>query len=111
MKLCKEMVDVMGGAQGQMYSQFKSYAFIAFNSLRKSANLILNLFSLMVRAPLPDIIVEADKSVFKVQDRFQLYLGDEEAILYFQDLIHESLSAYFPVVVENIHRLAQYLKT
>jgi phosphatidylinositol 3-kinase len=111
MKLCKEMVDVMGGAQGAMYHQFKSYSFIAFNSLRKSANLILNLFSLMVRAPLPDITVEPDKSVFKVQDRFQLYLSDEEAILYFQDLIHESVGAYFPVVVENIHRLAQYFKS
>lgn len=111
MKLCKEMVDVMGGASGYHYNQFKSYTFIAFNSLRKSANLILNLFSLMVRAPLPDIAIEPEKAVMKVQERFHLALGDEEAIHLVHGLINDSVRAYFPQIVEQIHRVAQYFKS
>ncbi|KAJ3348201.1 Phosphatidylinositol (PI) 3-kinase [Kappamyces sp. JEL0680] len=111
MKLCKEMVEVMGGAQSSNYHQFRSYSFIAFNSLRKSANLILNLFSLMVKATIADITIEPEKTVTKVQERFQLHLTDEEAIHYFSGLINESIQAYFPQIVEQIHRVAQYFKT
>lgn len=66
MKLCKEMVEVMGGMTSTQFQRFKSYAFIAFNNLRKMANLILNLFSLMTLARIPDIALEPDKVVYKV---------------------------------------------
>jgi len=66
MKLTKEMVDVMGGMSSPYYSQFKSYCFTAYTTLRKSANLILNLFALMVNANIPDILIEPDKAVLKV---------------------------------------------
>ncbi|KAI8800253.1 kinase-like domain-containing protein [Cladochytrium replicatum] len=108
MKLCKEMVEAMGGATAQHYQKFKSYCYVAFNSLRKSANLILNLFSLMVSATIPDIAIEPDKAVLKVQEKFRLDLSDEEAIQYFQALINESVSALFPQVMERIHQWAQY---
>jgi hypothetical protein len=43
-KLCKEMVEGMGGASGPDYHKFKEHCCEAYNILRKSANLILNLF-------------------------------------------------------------------
>ncbi len=49
MKLCKEMVEAMGGTSSALFLEFKSLVLIAFTSLRKSANLILNLFALMVK--------------------------------------------------------------
>jgi phosphatidylinositol 3-kinase len=67
MKLAREMVDAMGGAYSDHYKLFKSYCYIAFSILRKSANLILNLFALMVDANIPDIQVERDKAVLKVK--------------------------------------------
>src|ERR1700724_3018198 len=66
MKLSREMVEGMGGTQSQYYAQFKSFCFTAYTTLRKSANLILNLFSLMVDANIPDILFEPDKAVIKV---------------------------------------------
>jgi Phosphatidylinositol 3- and 4-kinase len=66
MKLSREMVDGMGGTTSPYYSQFKSFCFTAYTTLRKSANLILNLFSLMVDANIPDILIEPDKAVLKV---------------------------------------------
>ena len=39
-----------------------------FKGLRRNANTILNLFSLMVDASVPDIALEPDKTVKKVKD-------------------------------------------
>jgi phosphatidylinositol 3-kinase len=66
MKLCREMVEAMGGAASPAYNAFKTHSFTALSILRKSANLILNLFMLMVRSNLPDMILEPDKVVMKV---------------------------------------------
>lgn len=66
MKLCKEMVEAMGGSNSPHYSRFLGYCFVAFNSLRKSSSLILNLLSLMLQANIPDIAIEPDKAVMKV---------------------------------------------
>ena len=43
----------------------------------------------------------------QVQDKFRLDLNDEEAVQFLQSLIDESVSAMFPVVVEQIHKFAQ----
>lgn len=107
MKLCKEMVEAMGGAESQYYTRFKSYCCEAYNILRKSSSLILNLFNLMRRSNIPDISSEENGGL-KLQEKFRLDLEDEDAIHFFQDLINESVSALFPQMVETIHRWAQY---
>lgn len=111
MKIPKEMVDAMGGAQSVHYQRFKSYSFTAFISLRKSANLILNLFNLMVDANIPDIRIEPDKAVAKVQEKFRLDLSEEEAIKHFQNLINESVGALAGAVFDRIHSVAQYWRS
>ncbi|KAJ3389977.1 Phosphatidylinositol (PI) 3-kinase [Lobulomyces angularis] len=108
MKLCKEMVEAMGGKLSSKFQDFKDYCFIAFNNLRKSSNLFLNLFNLMVDANITDIAIEPDKAVLKVQEKFRLDLTDEEAIQFFQVLINESVDALFPQVMEKIHQWRQY---
>ncbi|KAB1207894.1 Phosphatidylinositol 3-kinase, root isoform [Morella rubra] len=115
MKLCKEMVEAMGGAESQYYTRFKSYCCEAYNILRKSSNLILNLFHLMAGSNIPDIASDPEKGILKdpidglqVQEKFRLDLDDEASIHFFQDLINESVSALFPQMVETIHRWAQY---
>nr|AMK48030.1 putative phosphatidylinositol 3- nodule isoform isoform x1 [Lupinus angustifolius] len=108
MKLCKEMVEAMGGAESQYYTRFKSYCCEAYNILRKSSNLILNLFYLMAGSNIPDIASDPEKGILKLQEKFRLDLDDEASIHFFQDLINESVSALFPQMVETIHRWAQY---
>ncbi|PLB37922.1 phosphatidylinositol 3-kinase VPS34 [Aspergillus candidus] len=107
MKLCKEMVEGMGGTTSPLYLQFKQYCFTAYITLRKSANLILNLFSLMVDANIPDIRVEPDKAVFKVKERFHLEMTEEEAIRHFEQLIGDSVNAIFGVVIDHLHEFVQ----
>jgi hypothetical protein len=65
-KVCKEMVDAMGGPSSTHYHRFQSLAYTAFIGLRKNANLILNLVALMVDAGIQDIQLEPDKAVWKV---------------------------------------------
>ncbi len=108
MKLCKEMVEGMGGSNSAHYAAFKSYCFTAYTTLRKSSNLILNLFSLMVDANIPDIKMEPDKAVLKVKERFHLEMSEEEAIRHFEALIGDSVNAIFPVVIDRLHGLVQH---
>ncbi|KAL1957706.1 hypothetical protein VTO42DRAFT_5549 [Malbranchea cinnamomea] len=107
MKLCKEMVEGMGGASSPNYLQFKQYCFTAYTTLRRSANLILNLFGLMVDANIPDIRVEPDKAVLKVKERFHLEMTEEEAIRHFEQLISDSVNAIFGVVIDRLHDFVQ----
>ncbi|KAG0635478.1 kinase-like domain-containing protein [Tuber brumale] len=107
MKLCKEMVDGMGGANSRHYNDFKNYCYTAYTTLRKSSNLILNLFALMVDANIPDIRLEPDKAVLKVKDRFCLEMTEEDAIKHFRILIDDSMNSVLPVLIDRMHGLAQ----
>ncbi len=70
MKLSKEMVEVMGGLGSQEYAHFREHCYNAFLILRRSASLIINLFSLMSQANIPDISVDPEGAVRKYQDKF-----------------------------------------
>lgn len=107
MKLTKEMVDCMGGQDSQHYDKFKQYCFLAYTALRKSSNLILNLFGLMIDANIPDIRLEPDKAVLKVRERFHLELSEEEALTTLNQVIEDSQTAFAPVVIDKLHEWAQ----
>ncbi|KAM6364494.1 phosphatidylinositol 3-kinase catalytic subunit type 3-like [Pluvialis apricaria] len=93
MKLNKEMVEGMGGTQSEQSQEFRKQCYTAFLHIRSYSNLIFTLFSLMVDAKIPDIALEPDQTVKKVQDKFRLDLSDEEAVHYMQSLIDESVHA------------------
>ena len=54
------------GMTSNYYQEFRKHCYTAFLHLRRHANLILNLFSLMTDASVPDIALEPDKTVKKV---------------------------------------------
>ena len=115
LKLVKEMVDVMNSSspnhdQGFWYTRFKSYCFTAFSTLRKNSSLVLNLFSLMVDANIPDIKIEPHRAVGKIMERFCLEMDEEQSLRFFEDLLIESVSAFFPVLIDRVHNIAQYLR-
>jgi phosphatidylinositol 3-kinase len=130
MKLCKEMVEGMGGSGSEGYMTFKQLCCTAYNILRKNADLILNMFILMADASIPDIennvssnssininqdtakIMDTPiKNIMKVQDKFKLELNDAQAVIFMQSIINESEKALFPQVTETIHRWVQYWRS
>ena len=78
------MVDGMGGTESTEYRQFCSLATQAFNALRKSAGLVLNLVNLMSDAGIEDLsnnpAGDADFVIETVEKRFRLDLSDETQI-------------------------------
>lgn len=108
MKLSKEMVEAMGGVTSEYHHAFRKQCYTAFLHLRRHANVVLNLFSLMVDASIPDIALEPDKAVKKVEENLKLNLTDEEAVQHLQNLLDVSITAVMPALVEQIHKLAQY---
>ena len=62
----------MGGAGSAEYKKFIGNCYNAFLILRRSANLTLNLFSLMTDANIPDIAMEPDKVVSKVRGKARM---------------------------------------
>ena len=63
----------------------------------------------MVDANVPDIALEPDKAVKKVQDKFCLDLTDEEAVHYMQNLIDVSVTATMAALMEKMHTIAQVI--
>jgi phosphatidylinositol 3-kinase len=110
MKLSSQMVDGMGGKEHPNYAQFKQYCYTAYSSLRKSAALILNLFALMSEANIPDIRIEPDKAVQKVQDRFFLELSDQDAVKAFEMQIEASLNSIGAGIIDYTHGIMQRIK-
>ena len=106
-KVCKEMVDAMGGTQSVHYGRFKSFCFTAFIILRKSANLILNLLALMIDANIPDV---THRDVHEqVLGKFRLDLTDEDAIKHFDALLNDV--SPFAAVLDRMHDWAQYWRS
>ncbi|KIV93674.1 hypothetical protein PV10_04869 [Exophiala mesophila] len=112
-KLCKEMVEGLGGAGSPQYAQFKQYCFTAFAALRKSSSLVLNLFSLMVQSSIQDVrLVEEQMGVSggvvaKVQERFHLDLTEEEAVKVLDQVLADSVNAVFGVIIDKVHEFVQ----
>ncbi|KAF2875219.1 kinase-like domain-containing protein [Massariosphaeria phaeospora] len=111
MKLCREMIEGLGGAQHPNYLTFKEYSFTAWSTLRKSSSLLLNLFALMQGANIPDIKVEREGSVRKVRDRMWLGKGDVEAGREFERLIEESMGDWKAGLIDMAHEFVQYWRS
>ncbi|CAE7791595.1 pikE [Symbiodinium microadriaticum] len=79
-RFTRQMADAMGGEDSEHYKRFKAYCCQAYNWLRKSANLILNLLSLMVDAGIPDLSVHQEPQAVlkKVEQKFRLDLTGKE---------------------------------
>lgn len=107
-KVCKEMVDGMGGANSVYYARFRKLSHTAYACLRKNANLILNLVSLMVDANIPDIRSEPDKAVLKIQEKFMLDVSEEKAVAHFEALFNET--SYLSTMFDRLHNMAQYFR-
>lgn len=84
-----------------------SLACQAFNVLRRSAGLVLNLLHLMSDAGIEDLSsnpsADVDGVIGRVEERFRLDMNDEQAERYFTGLINDCLAAIAPRVMEIFH--------
>eukprot|EP00005_Dracoamoeba_jomungandri_P012443 CAMPEP_0174272932 /NCGR_PEP_ID=MMETSP0439-20130205/52808_1 /TAXON_ID=0 /ORGANISM="Stereomyxa ramosa, Strain Chinc5" /LENGTH=922 /DNA_ID=CAMNT_0015363763 /DNA_START=16 /DNA_END=2782 /DNA_ORIENTATION=+ len=88
-KLTPQMVDAMGGQDSDEFKKLQEICWSEFKVLRENANIILNLFSLMIDAEIDGIefVGGGLKAILKVQEKFLLELSDEKAIIALQNNI------------------------
>lgn len=106
MRICKEMVEGMGGNNSPGYQSFRSKCCQAYKILRRHAKLIINLLYLMTDSGIKDLTGDPQFAILKVEQKFQAMMDDEQAEEYFLTLIDESVSALFPVMWEKLHKMA-----
>ncbi|CCD61196.1 Phosphatidylinositol 3-kinase catalytic subunit type 3 [Caenorhabditis elegans] len=109
MKLTSEMVQVMGGVKSKQFLEFVQHVDSAYRILRRHSNVLLNLFSLMLDAGIPDIAAEPDKAIFKIEQRLRLDLSDEAATKHIFTQIESSLNAKMAMISDIIHAYKQNL--
>lgn len=110
MKIAPQMIEGMGGMDHANYLAFKEYCLTAWSTLRKSSNLILNLFALMKEANIQDIKVEREGSVRKVEQRMWLGKSEAEAGREFEKLIEESVGDRLAGAIDLAHDVMQWFR-
>uniref|UniRef100_A0A7S2QCL9 phosphatidylinositol 3-kinase n=1 Tax=Zooxanthella nutricula TaxID=1333877 RepID=A0A7S2QCL9_9DINO len=105
MRICKEMVEGMGGFSSPGYTSFKAKCCQAYKILRRHSKLIINLLYLMVDSGIKDMIGDPQFVILKVEQKFQALLDDEQCEEHFVSLIDSSVNAILPAVFEVAHRL------
>ena len=107
-KLCKEMVDCMGGKNSPKFEEFKQKCVNAYWVLRENAKVIVNMFYLMIDSGIPELNnVEMPN---KLNDKFAPGFNKQQAQNSLLSNLEESVDAFFPVLMEKIHKWAQYMK-
>jgi len=79
-RINKSMVQGMGGLKSDSFKEFRNKTIDAFLHLRKYRIYILNLFTMMIDASIPDLPADDYKNVLnKMNERFLPNLNNEEA--------------------------------
>ncbi len=112
-RLNRQMVEAMGGNTSEQYQGFQKHCCQAYNILRKSSNLILNLIALMLDSGIPDLTSvsgNGDLILLKVEEKLRLDLSDEEAERHLMKIINDSVSVFWTETLEFFHNVAIYNK-
>jgi len=107
-KLCKEMVECMGGKNSPGYKEFQQKCVNAFWVLRDNARVIVNMFYLMIDSGIPEL--NNIDNLKKLHEKFVPQKSRQEASTYIIEYLKESVESIMPVFMEKIHSWAQYWK-
>jgi len=105
MRICREMVDAMGGFSSAGYQSFRSKCCQAFKILRRHSKLIINLLYLMIDSGIKDLSGDPHFAILKVEQKFQAMMDDEQVEEHFLKLIDESVNAFLPSLYEFAHKI------
>ena len=107
-KLCQEMVEVMGGKGSSRYEEFKQKCVNAYWVLRENARVIVNMFYLMIDSGIPEL--NEIENLYKLHEKFVPGFSKQEANNSFLTNLEESVNALMPILMEKFHAWAQYWK-
>ncbi|RFU28043.1 hypothetical protein B7463_g8288, partial [Scytalidium lignicola] len=96
-KLTQEYVDVLGGINSPAFEEYKKLCKQAFQALRRSADNLIDLVSMMGReSSMPCFSYGVQQATNSLRQRFQLQLSADEAEHFVEtDLVGKSLGSYY----------------
>ena len=103
-KLCQEMVEVMGGKGSSRYEEFKQKCVNAYWVLRENARVIVNMFYLMIDSGIPEL--NDIENLYKLHEKFVPGFSKQEASNSFLTNLEESVNALMPILMEKFHAWA-----
>ncbi len=112
LRFTQEMMFAMGGEDSLLYKEFLTSCSSAYNCIRRSSHILLNLIRLMSELSITDLSVQQlpMDAIMGVKERLQLDLDDNRADIHIKTVIIDSVSAVMPSVMESLHRIAVSLR-
>jgi len=110
MKLCKQMVECMGGKNSKGYEDFKKRCVDAYLYLRSNARLVVNMFYLMIHCGINELSESPEHVLNKLHEKFVPGLNPQEASNSLLNKLEESVNAFYPYLMEKFHAWANYWK-
>ena len=110
MKLCRQMVECMGGQDSEDFKKFKTKCVDSYFYLRQNARLIVNMFYLMVHCGISELSDNYENVLNKLHEKFVPKFNPEEASKSLLNKLEESISALYPYFMEKVHDWAKYFK-
>eukprot|EP01136_Pigoraptor_vietnamica_P032641 Opistho-1_new@94732 len=87
--LTPDFVFVMGRRDGEQFARFQEYCCQAYLILRRHANMLINLFAMMLSTGIPEL--KSVEDIYYLRDALCLGMSEEQAANSFKDLIFECL--------------------
>ena len=112
LRFTQEMMFAMGGEDSVLYKEFLSCCSAAYNCIRRSSYIVLNLIRLMSELSITDLSMQQlpIDAIMGVKERLKLDLDDNKADIHMKTIIIDSVSAVMPSVMESLHRIAVSLR-
>lgn len=89
-RISSDMIDFLGGMQGNYYEIFKTYIINVYDILRLYSDIITNYYHILGK----ENIVDWDSFKTKLEDRFLNGMNNKDIEIVLIDLIHNSSNGY-----------------
>ena len=89
-RISNDMIDFLGGMQGNYYEIFKTYIINVYDILRLYSDIITNYYHILGK----ENIVDWDSFKTKLEDRFLNGMNNKDIEIVLIDLIHNSSNGY-----------------
>jgi phosphatidylinositol 3-kinase len=108
MRFTQEMVAAMGGVHSPLFQYFLDLCGRTYNILRRCSSIVMSQLRMMTQSTITDFTMKQKPLdvMNNTLELFELQLSDEEATKHIQTIVHDSLVAVMPTVLERMHRIA-----
>lgn len=104
-KLTKEMIDLMGGYDHEMFMYFRILFYQGFLALRKHLSEMILLIEMMKPGDYLNCMRDPEKALKEFRHRFKLNLSEDQCLRYIDKLVEKSAENWKTVKYDSFQRV------